>query len=227
MSSSSSNEERNFGDCSFSESSFSLDEKSSKVLEAILREHDEDSIITESSLSKIWAIYCIPGDFDIHVPEAEQHPFNTFPNGFSLSVDALEAGKARFLFVSAFRGWGFSLKWCGRDVDNSPPSLSKVEAKQVARLRGILSSLTAIKSMTKAWLEAASLSPAPEGMACSIRSPHGLLVLRHRPATELTAEKALSTEAEPPLKKLKKVGDSAVPAKEASPAPAPRPRSGP
>ncbi|RRT77365.1 hypothetical protein B296_00009538 [Ensete ventricosum] len=149
MSSSSSNEERNFGDCSLSESSFSLDEKSSKVLEAILREHDEDSIITESSLSKIWAIYCIPGDFDIHVPEAEQHPFNTFPNGFSLSVDALEAG------------------------------------------------------------------------------PHGFLVLRHRPTTELTAEKALSTEAEPPLKRLKKVGDSAVPAKEASPAPAPRPRSGP
>ncbi|RWW70209.1 hypothetical protein BHE74_00022120 [Ensete ventricosum] len=57
LSSSSSNEKRNFGDCSPSESSSSMDERSSKALEAILREHDEDSVITISSLPKIRATY--------------------------------------------------------------------------------------------------------------------------------------------------------------------------
>ncbi|RZR89761.1 hypothetical protein BHM03_00017539 [Ensete ventricosum] len=65
MSSSSSNEERNFGDCSPFESSSSMDERSSMTLEALLREHDEDSTITEFSLPKIRATFCIPGDFDL------------------------------------------------------------------------------------------------------------------------------------------------------------------
>ncbi|RRT60828.1 hypothetical protein B296_00021707 [Ensete ventricosum] len=64
-SSSSSNEERNFGNCSPFESSSSMDERSSKTLEALLREHDEDSTITEFSLPKIRATLCIPGDFDL------------------------------------------------------------------------------------------------------------------------------------------------------------------
>ncbi|RWW45551.1 hypothetical protein BHE74_00048601 [Ensete ventricosum] len=36
-----------------------------------------------------------------------------------------------FFLVSAFRGWGFSLKWTARDVGNSPPLLTKDEVKQV------------------------------------------------------------------------------------------------
>ncbi|RRT42781.1 hypothetical protein B296_00031714 [Ensete ventricosum] len=86
----SSNEERNFRDCSPSKSSSSIDDRSSKALEAMLREHDEDSIIIESSLPKIRATYRILGDLDLHILEARQRPFDPFSNGFSLSVDALE-----------------------------------------------------------------------------------------------------------------------------------------
>ncbi|RRT80483.1 hypothetical protein B296_00023678 [Ensete ventricosum] len=69
-----------------------MDEKSSKALEVMLKEHDEDSIITKSSLPKIRATYRILGDFYIHIHGVGQHPFDPFLNGFSLSVDALEAG---------------------------------------------------------------------------------------------------------------------------------------
>ncbi|RWW08926.1 hypothetical protein GW17_00027610, partial [Ensete ventricosum] len=92
MSSLSSNEERNFGDCSPSESSCLMGEKSYKVLDVMLREHDEDLVITEFSLPKITATYLILDDFDLHALEVGQHPFDPFPNGFSLSVDALEVG---------------------------------------------------------------------------------------------------------------------------------------
>ncbi|RRT57874.1 hypothetical protein B296_00043397, partial [Ensete ventricosum] len=56
-------------------------------------------------------------------------------------------------------GWGSSLKWTCRDIDNSPPFLSKEEAEQVMHLRGILSSSKAIKSMSEDWLVEASLRP--------------------------------------------------------------------
>ncbi|RZR92260.1 hypothetical protein BHM03_00020505 [Ensete ventricosum] len=82
----------NFGGYSPSESWSSMDEKSSKVLEAMLKEHDEDSVVTQSPLPKIRATYRIPDNVDLHALEAGQHPFDPFPNGFSLFVDALEVG---------------------------------------------------------------------------------------------------------------------------------------
>ncbi|RRT54878.1 hypothetical protein B296_00026430 [Ensete ventricosum] len=75
---------------------------------------------------------------------------------------------------------------------------------QVVRLRGILSSSMAIKSITEAWLEVLGLSLTPEGMNI------------------MGMKKAIA--ARPPLKRLKKVGDSIILTKEASPVLAPRPR---
>ncbi|RRT71768.1 hypothetical protein B296_00002997 [Ensete ventricosum] len=51
----------NFGDYSPFESSSSMDERSSIALEATLREHDEDLVITKSTLPKIRATYHISG----------------------------------------------------------------------------------------------------------------------------------------------------------------------
>ncbi|RZR76851.1 hypothetical protein BHM03_00001738 [Ensete ventricosum] len=45
--------ERNFKDFPPSESSSSMDEKSLKALETMLREHDEDSVTTESSIPRL------------------------------------------------------------------------------------------------------------------------------------------------------------------------------
>ncbi|RWW04276.1 hypothetical protein BHE74_00019854 [Ensete ventricosum] len=72
-----------------------MDERSSKALEAMLREHDEDSVTTESSLPRIRATFRIPNDFNLHVLEVGQCPFEPFLNRFNLSVDALEAGKLK------------------------------------------------------------------------------------------------------------------------------------
>ncbi|RWW58766.1 hypothetical protein BHE74_00034335 [Ensete ventricosum] len=84
MSSSSSSEERNFGDCSHSESLSSMEKRSSKALEAMLREHDKDSIITKSSLPKIRATYRVPDDFDLHVPKVGHVPSTLSRIGMNL-----------------------------------------------------------------------------------------------------------------------------------------------
>ncbi|RZR82423.1 hypothetical protein BHM03_00008852 [Ensete ventricosum] len=64
----------------------------------------------------------ISSEYDLHVSEVGQRPFNPFANGFELLVDALEVG---------LRGWGFKLKWIDHDVDNSPPLLTKDDVEQV------------------------------------------------------------------------------------------------
>ncbi|RWV90463.1 hypothetical protein GW17_00047328 [Ensete ventricosum] len=152
-----------------------MDEKASKALEAMLLEHDKDSVITESFMPYIRIRYFISDEYDLHVPEVDQRLFDPFSNGFVLSVDALEAGlrfplhplvvsclhhwrvspfqiapnswRYMIVFIGecwavgidpthtlAFRGWGFGLKWTGRDVDNSPPFLTKDEAEQVTKV---------------------------------------------------------------------------------------------
>ncbi|RWW69627.1 hypothetical protein BHE74_00022769 [Ensete ventricosum] len=120
-----------------------MDEKASKALEAMLLEHDKDSVITESFMPHIRTRYFISDEYDLHVPEVDQRLFDPFSNGFVLSVDALEAGLRfplhplvvyAFTTGGAFRGWGFGLKWTGRDVDNSPPFLTKDEVEQVTKV---------------------------------------------------------------------------------------------
>ncbi|RZR79783.1 hypothetical protein BHM03_00005611 [Ensete ventricosum] len=106
MSPSSSSSERNLGGCSPCGFSSSLDEKASKDLEAMLQEHDEDSIIIESFLPKIRSMYHIFAEYDLHVSEAGQRSFDSFPNRFELSMEAFEVG-LRFplqpLMVSCLR----------------------------------------------------------------------------------------------------------------------------
>ncbi|RWW66973.1 hypothetical protein BHE74_00025619 [Ensete ventricosum] len=145
--------------------------------------------------------------------------------------------ETRFLFLSAFRGWGFNLKWSSRDVNNSSPPLTKVEVKQVVWLRGIISSSMAIKSMIEAWLEAMGRSPAIEGMtrfvcmnllgmkkAVVARASHPEVPLPTAkpatarapcpetplPAIEPVAEKPEFVEVGSPLKILKNLGDPSV-----------------
>ncbi|RWV86629.1 hypothetical protein GW17_00051467 [Ensete ventricosum] len=138
--------------CSSSRSLSSMDDKASTALEAMLREHDDDSVITESFLPKIRSRYHISAEYDMYVPKAGQQPLDPFPNGFVLSIGTFEVGARLPLhplvvswagnllpnYEDRFQGWdsGFGLKWTGRDIDNSPPFLSKEEAEQVGILKG-------------------------------------------------------------------------------------------
>ncbi|RRT80476.1 hypothetical protein B296_00023684 [Ensete ventricosum] len=156
MSSSSLRNERNVGGCSPSGSSSSLDEKGSKALEAILIEHDEDSIITESFMLMIRSRYYISLEYDLHVPEVRDAPSNN------------KGWKSCFFFMSALRGWGLDLKCTGHDVDNTNPLLSKDEAGKVVYLRRIIFSSKSIKSMSEDWLVEEGLNLAPKGTAHSV-----------------------------------------------------------
>ncbi|RWW84680.1 hypothetical protein BHE74_00006701 [Ensete ventricosum] len=82
----------NWLECSPSRSSSSLDEKASAALKAMFREHDEDSVIIESFLPMIRSRYNISAEYDLHIREVGQQPFDLFPIGFGLSIDAFEVG---------------------------------------------------------------------------------------------------------------------------------------
>ncbi|RRT80252.1 hypothetical protein B296_00022171 [Ensete ventricosum] len=111
MSPSSSNADRNMGGCSPSGSSSSMDEKASKVIESMLREHDENSMITKLFLPHVRARFHISGEYKLCVSKAGQRSFDPFLNGFGLLVNALKAG-LRFplhsLVVSCLRHWRVS-----------------------------------------------------------------------------------------------------------------------
>ncbi|RWW67587.1 hypothetical protein BHE74_00024960 [Ensete ventricosum] len=59
--------------------------------------------------------------------------------------------------------WGFRLDWSAHPIGNVPPYVSEEESVLVGRLKGILSSLYAIKEMTELWLVEAGLSPTSKG----------------------------------------------------------------
>ncbi|RWW04758.1 hypothetical protein GW17_00032002 [Ensete ventricosum] len=109
--SSPSSSEWNAGRCAPSGSSSSLDEKASNALEAMLREHVKDLIITESFLSMIRSRYHISPEYDLRILEVGQRPFDLFPNGFGLSIAAFEA-RLRLplhpLVVSCLQYWMIS-----------------------------------------------------------------------------------------------------------------------
>ncbi|RWW38946.1 hypothetical protein BHE74_00055769 [Ensete ventricosum] len=89
---SSSSSEQNAGECSLDGSSSSLDEKAIIALEAMLREHDKDLVITQSFLPNVRSRYHISTEYDLHVLDTDQRPFDLFSNGFSLLVDTFEVG---------------------------------------------------------------------------------------------------------------------------------------
>ncbi|RWV85036.1 hypothetical protein BHE74_00043044 [Ensete ventricosum] len=51
-----------------------------------------DSTVTTRRLIKVRKNYFIPLKYELHVPLPQEHPYDAFPCGFSLSTDALEAG---------------------------------------------------------------------------------------------------------------------------------------
>ncbi|RRT49176.1 hypothetical protein B296_00027233 [Ensete ventricosum] len=54
--------------------------------------HDFDSIVSLESLATIRKRYSIPDEYILHVPGLGQRPYHPCPEGFSISIDALEAG---------------------------------------------------------------------------------------------------------------------------------------
>ncbi|RRT67453.1 hypothetical protein B296_00015727 [Ensete ventricosum] len=51
---------------------------------------DIGSIVTIRRLVEVRKNYFIPSKYELHAPLPGEHPYDAFPNGFSLSIDALK-----------------------------------------------------------------------------------------------------------------------------------------
>ncbi|RRT79594.1 hypothetical protein B296_00005179 [Ensete ventricosum] len=223
-----------------------VDAKALQALEAMKSHHDFDSTMSHESLVAVRKRFSIPNEYVLHAPRPRQQLYHSCPRGFSISIDALEAGlrfplhpvigeclerwrispsqvasnswryiitflgeckgsgivptrdlflscfrlcrgqggyyltsragfrvggapsnnkgwKARFLFISRRWGWDFGVELSAHPVSNVPPNLSDEETNLIRRLKGILSTSRAIRSLTEEWLVEASLSPASHG----------------------------------------------------------------
>ncbi|RZR74935.1 hypothetical protein BHM03_00046388 [Ensete ventricosum] len=156
--------------------------------------YNSDSTMTVHWLVEVRERFCIPTEYELHVPLPGQHR-ECHGSGIASTQDLFvacfllcrgQAGyyliarsrfwvsgapssnkswKARFFFILHGRGWGFRSEWTTQPASNTAPNLSGKESELVGILRRILSSSRAIKDMTEAWLVEAGLSPAPRGMS--------------------------------------------------------------
>ena len=73
--------------------------------------YDVDSVVTEELLRVLWDRYRISKCYGVHAPRLGQWPYDQFPDGFGLTVGALEAG-LRFplhaVIEECLRKWGIS-----------------------------------------------------------------------------------------------------------------------
>lgn len=69
-----------------------MNEKVVQALEVSKSLHDFDYIVTVALLSCIRDHYSIPTEYELHAPRPGQRAYDSFPDGFDLSLDALEAG---------------------------------------------------------------------------------------------------------------------------------------
>ncbi|RZS10192.1 hypothetical protein BHM03_00041376, partial [Ensete ventricosum] len=150
-----------------------VDARVLRDLEVMKADHDLDMAVTEGSLAMIRRRYSISVKFGLHVPQLRQRPYSsdapdivgvatlTARVGFRVSgaPSNNKGWKSRYLFVSG-PVWGFRLDWLAHPIGNASPYLSEEEFVLVGRLKGILSSLCAIKEMTELWLVEAGLNPA-------------------------------------------------------------------
>ena len=62
------------------------------MLETLKSWYDVDSVVTEELLRVLWDRYRISKCYGVHAPRPGQRSYDQFPNGFGLTVGALEAG---------------------------------------------------------------------------------------------------------------------------------------
>ncbi|RRT49486.1 hypothetical protein B296_00022275 [Ensete ventricosum] len=124
---SSSSSEQNTGECSPDGSSSSLDEKAIIALEVMLREHDKDSVITQSFLPNVRSRYHISTEYDLHVLDTDQRPFDLFSNGFSLPVDTFEVGLRLSLHPLVVGGHHGLANCSGSQLRPRPPTRRRLD----------------------------------------------------------------------------------------------------
>ncbi|RWW05853.1 hypothetical protein GW17_00030854 [Ensete ventricosum] len=69
----------------------SRDVRALKALKVMNLCHDCDSVLSVELLSTVREHYSIPSEYTLHAPASRQRPYDSFPDGFSISTDNLEA----------------------------------------------------------------------------------------------------------------------------------------
>ncbi|RZS09053.1 hypothetical protein BHM03_00040148 [Ensete ventricosum] len=89
----------------------SADSGIADALVAMRSNFDIDSIVMTCQLVKVRRNYLIPLEYKLHQSLPGEHPYDAFPNGFSLSTDALEVGLSFLLhpvIETCLEGWHIS-----------------------------------------------------------------------------------------------------------------------
>ncbi|RZS23646.1 hypothetical protein BHM03_00056611 [Ensete ventricosum] len=153
-----------------------MDVKALKAFGIMKLCHDFDSVVSVKCLIMIRDCYNISNEFVLHVPLLGHRSYDTFQNGFSVSIDALEmelrfphhpmikewhevggtpsnnkGWKTRHMFISDCRGWGFHLERSAHVLSNVPSYLYDEESDLITRLKRILSAYRAIKDIIELW----------------------------------------------------------------------------
>ncbi|RRT46223.1 hypothetical protein B296_00014195 [Ensete ventricosum] len=69
------------------------DMKAFRALEIIRSCHSSDLVMIEELLRLVRWRYSIPSDYELHILQPGQCPFDPFLNGFGLSIDVLKRGE--------------------------------------------------------------------------------------------------------------------------------------
>ncbi|RRT33479.1 hypothetical protein B296_00048320 [Ensete ventricosum] len=69
------------------------DSRTTYTLAVIRSNFDVDSTVMTRRLVEVRKNYFIPSKYELHVPLPGEQPYDAFPSGFSLLIDALEAGQ--------------------------------------------------------------------------------------------------------------------------------------
>ncbi|RRT33036.1 hypothetical protein B296_00056844 [Ensete ventricosum] len=150
-----------------------------RALEVVKLCYDSNSTLMARRLVEVRERFYIPPYYKLHVPLPGHHPYDTFPNGFGLSTDALEAGLwfplhpvieacliewqiSPLQMTPNYGGWGFPPEWTAQPVQHTTLVLSGDKSELVGILRRILSFSRAVRDITEAWLVETGFSPTPQ-----------------------------------------------------------------
>ncbi|RWW49678.1 hypothetical protein BHE74_00044122 [Ensete ventricosum] len=142
-----------------------------------------DSTVTTHWLVEVRKNYFVPLEYELHAPLPGKHSYDAFPCGFSLSINALEAG-LRFplhpVIEACLEGWRispsqivpnswrFPIEWTSRTVNNSMPALSADETKLVEIVRGILSASREMFNLGKMKFDSGSTVPSVASVPAAV-----------------------------------------------------------
>ncbi|RWW50897.1 hypothetical protein BHE74_00042803 [Ensete ventricosum] len=156
--------------------------KALQALKVMKSYHDFDSTINLESLSTIRERYSIPTKYVLHAPAPGQRSYHPCHSGFSISVDALEAGLMFLLHPIKNQGSYYLIARAGFKVDGTPSNNKDIVNMNL--LRGLPKAGGGCSSSGAQTTIVPSLAAAP--IAVDPASAHSPSTVQEIPPKEVT-----------------------------------------